>query len=414
MGLAMKKPRFLRSTFAVLAIASNRLTRLSICFVFTLECLPAQAACPSAEAASSFGTWIDPSQILSSAVQIKTIDPSDYALANIVGWRLQITDTTVVGADWLLIIRDGRGRPMLNLRKSEFESNSGRRTIWTGRLQSPVVRLELVSSSPISGDIKVNGAVAYSGQAKNLNFFSSKGPQPDWRDPYTDGSVLERQAADSVGMMVTGSVDPTKQQTRNWSCTGSLIAQGLFLTAWHCGGASWDLPSNFWQSEVRENCLVDFTWDNGTTRTQFACDKVIAGSPSLDYAIVRLKPIVGGLGVKSFPRSVKTTKSRTPSAIFMIHHARSETKLVSSNCHIKAESIGQVRMDHDCDSDPGSSGAPVFSAASGALVAVHLAGFELNDKCEVVRRLNRAVWIDEVVSHACKHKLDSEEIPSIC
>jgi hypothetical protein len=86
----------------------------------------------------------------------------------------------------------------------------------------------------------------------------------------------------------------------------------------------------------------------------------------------------------------------------MVHHAECKRKLLSKSCRIRNASYKNWRsagattdFSHNCDTEGGSSGAPVFTPG-GALVGLHHLGFALGDdqQCD---KVNKAVHIQVIL-----------------
>jgi hypothetical protein len=88
----------------------------------------------------------------------------------------------------------------------------------------------------------------------------------------------------------------------------------------------------------------------------------------------------------------------------VIHHPEAHQKRISLNCPIVDVAVAgwrgtpDQRFTHQCDTEGGSSGAPVFDV-NGDVVGLHHHGFAINPQtCSADDKLNKAVRIDAIVA----------------
>ncbi|MER9866809.1 serine protease [Mesorhizobium sp. M0136] len=367
--------------------------------------------CSTRESTSEFGRWVNPDVILNVDNKSYTISPAEYDLVDIGSWRLQLSDNTNSSVNWLVTVRDRQGRPLSIIRRTDQASTA--KSIFTERLISSELEVDVDGLEKGDGEIKVTGATAYPGEGGDVRLFSVQGATPNWGSPYPSGGAEVFRLADSVGMLLTGATDPQTLSQKSWSCSGVLIGESLFLTNWHCGGERWLKHELYWNDEVRGNCLMDFRWDEGTARSQFSCGEIAAQSEKLDYALLELGPLAGGPSLSSLPAAVPIDMSGVPDQIFILHHARSKPKLLSKNCHATSEDNNPDLFLHDCDTDPGASGGPVFDSNTKRLVGIHHAGFVRDENCQVVKAFNEGVRISPIISDACTNK-KNEGLQKLC
>jgi hypothetical protein len=196
-----------------------------------------------------------------------------------------------------------------------------------------------------------------------------------------------------------------------------MVTEDLILTNWHCGGSVGMDDNDYWNSDVCANTVVDLGWAAGRATgqvdlgwaagraaRQYYCVAVVAQDKSLDYALLRLAPMIGPGGSSGEPVAVRTnTELPVQDGIFLVHHARCKPKLLSAPCRILSREYpvwpdGQDKagFTHDCDTDPGASGAPIFDL-SGRLIGLHHFGFKRDKQCNKLDHENKAVKIKEII-----------------
>jgi hypothetical protein len=209
-------------------------------------------------------------------------------------------------------------------------------------------------------------------------------------------------------MLVAGATN-TDGRKGSWCCSGVMLSSDVMLTNWHCGGSrELDMGDDeYWRSDVCENTIVDLGWVKGALSRQYSCAKVLAHNRRLDIALIRLRPVVGVGGGIGTPVRAKMSESPVASDqdIFVVHHAKCAEKLVSDRCRVRAASYpgwkddggsgAQLDFSHDCNTEQGASGAPVFDL-NGKLVGLHHLGVKRGPHCNRLDDVNKAVSIREV------------------
>jgi hypothetical protein len=184
-----------------------------------------------------------------------------------------------------------------------------------------------------------------------------------------------------------------------------MISRDIMLTNWHCGGALGMPEQSYWDSDVCENTLVDLGWDDGVVSRQYNCVEILAKNRRLDFALIRLRPVVGYGGVAGEPIHVQLPLDNISELanLFIVHHAMCKPKLLSMPCGVISkvynnwmDASTQTDFSHNCDTEPGASGAPVFDSA-GRIVGLHHLGFARDDQCNPLDKVNKAVQIQEIV-----------------
>jgi hypothetical protein len=307
--------------------------------------------------------------------------------------RLRITRAGSDGSGWQLMLRDNDYRPLQAIGPAELAPGA---SLWSDRLATTTVKLDLALFDGASApQLSVSEYIAMPEEAREAyTFYSVQGSQPRWSDLFASGSEAWRRAGDAVGMLVGG------RQHQTWCCSGVVVQREpipLFLTNFHCGAPDPGLADRaFWSQDVCDSTVVDFSWDGDRRAREYACRRVVATAADLDLALLELAPLARESGPPP-PAAYLGTRANV-SEIVVVHHPKCLPKQISRNCRIEQKEIpgwrsrsGMTDFSHRCDTEGGSSGAPVFDP-QGRLVGIHHLGFEKVDgECD---RLNKAIWLD--------------------
>lgn len=302
-----------------------------------------------------------------------------------------------VEADWTITMRDGDGRPLQTITSDHVVNDQ---PFWSRRLYADSI--EVVNETN-SDSATVKSLLLQVVLDSPTPFYSVKGSDPDWSDLYDPqddaGGIVEtfwKREGESVGMFVT-TVGNNLDGFSMWTCSGVLIADTpdlLFLTNDHCGGRN---EPRWTASTCSGSGFVDFSWDGDTVSRQHDCSEVIARSPLLDVAILRLTRSDSDAAPKPLPFASKVKPNE---ALFLIHHPVADSKKLSRGCvPVTNDFAGTLNLEsdigHQCDTDAGSSGAPVLNKV-GELVAIHHTGHEksASGTCD---RLNKAVRVENIL-----------------
>ena len=208
---------------------------------------------------------------------------------------------------------------------------------------------------------------------------------PMWQQAACVMDPVVQATAQSVGMYVVVDRDTSHNTlpedldfTRLSSCTATLIAPDLVITAGHCVASD---------DEIRTGAITfDFQTECGLARPAgysprfYKLKKLIetgylrpAGDTRwvVDYSIVQIETPPGGFPFPPIPFRPASMPLAVGDPLFIVQHRRGTAKKVSSylndaNCKVKAIDATSVRF--DCSVDYGSSGSSVFDA-SGRIVA---------------------------------------------
>lgn len=275
--------------------------------------------------------------------------------------------------------------------------------VWTDRLAASAVTLHTTGPSPTVPVVETLKYIAVPKDALRP-YYSKQEAVPAWHDLYCCNTpAYKREIGESVGMFIAqegNAIDGVAL----WTCSGFVIAndpQVLFVTNHHCGDAVGD-PGERWSNDVLcvNDVTVDFSWDGDTIGRQYKCEKVEARSPEDDLVVLRLVAIRPEAPPPVLP--IRSTRaSEIP--VWTVHHPAAESKKISrEECLAHTTSVFGVPtvnahrdFAHRCDTEAGSSGAPMLDA-EGAVVGIHHVGFETTGplSCD---KLNKAVHADRLL-----------------
>ena len=192
---------------------------------------------------------------------------------------------------------------------------------------------------------------------------------PENPDLYSD--LLPSKVLNAIGRMELG-------------CTVTHIGGGFAITAGHCFANPYireDL-ANFFVKDVSCNYvsgLPNSEYDvsfgvrgNSLGHVKGNCDKIIIAenSPQLDFAIVKLSQAPNeAIFLKEKSRAIKGKE------VTIYSHPSRRALEWSQDCRLLERRIdGLNRIQYDCDTEGGSSGAAVLDTENLEIVAIHTNG----------------------------------------
>src|SRR4029079_11383315 len=113
------------------------------------------------------------------------------------------------------------------------------------------------------------------------------------------------------------------------------------------------------------------------------------------------------------PLAIRKAPPAANDLVYVVHHPTGKPKQISIECPVaEAEHAGWkpgsglTEFTHRCDTEAGSSGAPVLDA-KGDIVGLHHLGFELDPvTCKQKDRVNKAVRMDKILDYLRDNNLD--------
>ncbi len=310
--------------------------------------------------------------------------------------RLRMKVTAPATARWHLVLRDANGRAIEVFTAEDFGKPAER---WTARVPGSRVRIDRY----VDGDVNQLHVEFLEYVAM---YTSAKSPYYSYQDPaspkifplYDDlspSTLDDRRLGDATVFLMAASGNQV------WTCSGVIVAPGLLMTNWHCGGIQPMLDSEFWNDSICRSMLIDASWDDDGRSREFACVGKPLFNSQLDVALLRIQPIDGSASVR--PATLSNAGIAADN-IKLIHHPEGLQKRISLNCSVKTAAVAGWRsaalldFTHDCDTEGGSSGAPVYDKAGRVVIGLHHHGFKRNPQtCGVEDRVNKAVRMDEIV-----------------
>jgi hypothetical protein len=149
-------------------------------------------------------------------------------------------------------------------------------------------------------------------------------------------------------------------------CTGFLIAPDVLMTNHHC------IPS----AAAAAGATAYFRYEDGVTNdVAVDCSTFIGNDAGLDFALLQC---AGRPGDRFGTVALEAQNARVGDRVYAIHQ-NCDFYTTPSCAPTKKYSAGAIRqlgeqLGHDADTLGGSSGSPVFSDDSHAVIALHRAG----------------------------------------
>lgn len=194
---------------------------------------------------------------------------------------------------------------------------------------------------------------------------------PTWENVACLPDGVMKTTARSVGMYIA------VHEGELSSCTATLIAPDLVITAGHCISSDAETKTGSITFDFQTAC-------DGTRPVPYGpkfhkLRRLVrsgynrpAGDarPVLDYSVIQIETPVGGLGLTPVP--IRPDVPPVDEPLFIIHHPRGITKKVSrhpvdADCSVGVGSDA-AQIYFQCDVDNGSSGSSIFDS-SGRIVA---------------------------------------------
>ncbi len=377
---------------------------------------------------TEIGRWEDDSIQLDAVNAGFPLDSSDYGppAAYV---RFLIRAGAGSSGEWLLTIRDFDHRPLAVMGASDLAGEPER---WTGRVPGDRFQLDFEPGAP--GDSVSLRFVLMPEDAGGKVQHSIQGDVAAYGDLYEESDREILRLGDNVAFLVNG-LDAGNRGRKSWCCSAIFLAGNLVLSNWHCGAPFPDYREDaVWNPEICRSTLVDLTFHStpkGAGRVarvprEYNCTRCEAASRDLDYVLFRVRPTIGRGSGQGAVRRVRYSRLPAPSGdpLLVVHHAECNVKqlthyqdrtqprcAVIDERHPGWKGGGDTEFTHRCDTELGSSGAPVFNAA-GELVGLHHLGFKVVDSATCkTDRLNKAVHIGEILKDiACRNPGAASEL----
>ncbi|QPD02277.1 MAG: hypothetical protein Nkreftii_000051 [Candidatus Nitrospira kreftii] len=300
--------------------------------------------------------------------------------------------------NWHLALYDERDQLIQSFVPEDFDKDVT--ALWSNRIKGNVITTILAGTrglGPSRGDPQLSIESVLIMPKEALRTYHSRkdlrAPDDEWKDIETS-DLFYQQLGEGTGIMLMG------HNKNSWICSGIAITEHLFLTNWHCGGLPDMVAESYWQPSIYSNAIIDLAWDQSTRLSEFRVVQVEAKSEDRDYAILRIAPISSSYLPR--PAALAARVIATEETV-LIHHPEGRKKQVSSGptCHIRnpvhtGTTNAPIDFSHSCDTEGGSSGAPVFDR-DGYLVGIHHLGHQRTEAgdCD---KTNKAVHLSAILA----------------
>lgn len=296
--------------------------------------------------------------------------------------------------EWYLTVRDSVYRVVQTFTPRNIRNPQSQ---WTVRIPGSVARFQLERCAGNSPVIKFKEYIWMPKEEKN-SYYSVQDSRNKRLFPLYQSSsavvpINVRPWGDFVGFMMSS------WGKLNWTCSGVLVAPDLFLTNWHCGGPpTFDSDERYWSQQILNDTIIDFSWDGDDLSREYAVIGREAVNKDLDFAILKVRPIDSAEEARAVALSRRPVHGGDP--VRIIHHPAAMEKR-TGDCQVVDTPYQHRPADftHRCDTEGGSSGAPMFDSA-GNVVGLHHHGFEAemrDSSCRYMDNLNKAVRMEKII-----------------
>jgi len=345
------------------------------------------------DSGTGFGRFVDLHQPISSArsLQIAASSNSRYM-------RINFSVLANAPKSWTLRIYDLNGRP---LQAIDAKTIGADQQFWSTRLSISSAELIVSADNYDTPILDMVGFIEMPLIGKGQYYSLKKSDAPDWQDLYGRNiGSFKSNRGESVGMLI-GTYGTNASGHLTWTCSGTVIAtepEIQFLTAAHCGAPD-EFLSLSWSDGITGRMLVDMSWDGDKISREYRVKLGPRVYKNEDIAVLTLVALDPGAP----PRKAVLRKQAAIAGekIFVIHHPESLQKQISDDCAVEPlrEVGGIIRFRHRCDTESGSSGAPVFDS-SGAMIGMHVTGYEKTEQgnCDNANKAISSATILSVLS----------------
>ena len=154
-----------------------------------------------------------------------------------------------------------------------------------------------------------------------------------------------------------------------------------------------------------KDTIIDVSFDDDGLSQEYVAKRLLAKNPDLDFALLEVSPVDAARRIRPIKISLAPL---SPETLKIVHHPAAERKMITlASCRVETVDFPSWRnrvegtdFTHKCDTEKGSSGAPVFNAKH-ELVGLYHRGFDVDPvTCkEKEPRLNKAVKISKIFEY---------------
>jgi trypsin-like peptidase len=340
--------------------------------------------------------------------EIEPVPPTADPRARYVRVRVKAQDFE--GCPWNLTVRDENYRFIQSMTAEDFKNSSTR---WTVRIAGGRTFFDLRRCPGLLKPVIKFDEYIWMPTQTEHPYYSIQGGEPTYRALFSEATSL-RRLGDSVGMFMS-SWDRV-----SWLCSGAMVAEDLFLTNWHCGGPEWISDASqperrrafredfYWQDPIVKDALIDLSFDGDKLSREYAVTGIAALSMELDFALLKVQPL-DAIG-KPRPFFLRSTPLASGDPFQIVHHAEGKEKQITTNCRVETKEFagwrpgsGKSDFTYRCDTEAGSSGAPILDE-NGDIAGLHHLGFKKEGtSCD---HLNKGVRVDKILDFLWRYHRD--------
>jgi len=314
-------------------------------------------------------------------------------------------DTLQLSSQDVLILRGTSGQVQILTKRDNQKKSSGVR--WTPAVPGRVVSLELITGPQSKGaQVSVNAwrswIPEYSEHSTTIVTRTRSSDENSCTDPTETENEGDTESTDdqygsydlvriaSAPTEVYNERGPVARiDTGSGYCTGFLISADLLMTNYHCVGYQSTCDS----TRVQFNYELDSNLQP-TPIAEVSCTTLVKANSTYDYAVLKLSSAIGNTyGWYELEPRVPTGEQGT-----LIQHPNGRRKKVAlpPNCALLEIADGYAPNSdfrHQCDTDSGTSGAPILDSEYYVVGLHHWGGASKSGGDTA----NQAVRMDHIV-----------------
>jgi hypothetical protein len=263
---------------------------------------------------------------------------------------------------WTALVLDATGNEIDRLAFSDFRQEGNVKAAWSKRIPGRVATVRLISEENLADlEIGVNRYIYQFSSPTIKNFIGGRDDREDLVLAYGKEHRFY-QWGRPIAELTFVSSDSHKET----NCTAFLLSSILLLTNAHCISQDWQVRT----------AAARFGLETGSTdQSTYQIERIVLTNHDLDFTLLRMVGSADAWGAVAIgSAAVKNER------MVMIQQPNGGVKKIAvRKCqvqHLSASGLSNQLTDfyHLCDSEGGSSGAPLMDAENGAVVGLHHAG----------------------------------------